>query len=174
MQNRKSDMAWLMAALCAAMLLLGSATAQAGAIPQDTMADTVREHVTTSRIVHYTTGINPDDYPCAKAGIIRLYEKRGEIADLSRWHPKRIFAWIVDTSVYYTMRFVNFLKGLLDPEAVVSGFHSLARGGNPLAALDNRVDAWARNLSPSSQYALQRKVRQIIDDTTNTDGSCKG
>lgn len=167
---------WLRTAALAVMVSLAGAGASAQ-VEQD-VADVVREHVNTGSIVHYTTGINPDDYPCARAGIVRLYEKRGAVADLGRWHPKRLFAWVVDTSVYYTMRFVDFLKGLMNPNAVANGIrevHAMATGGgNPLARLDRKVSGWANDLSPRSQYVLQRKVHGIIRDTTNADGSCKG
>lgn len=153
-------------AIVATMLMLPVSASQAGGVA-----------VNTSTVVEYTTGVNPDDYPCAKAAITNLYHKRGKIADLSKFHPKRIFAWVVDTSVYYTHRFVDFLKGLMNPDAVANGIrkvHSMAtNGGNPLAGADATVQGWVRDLSPSSQYVLQKKVHGIIENTTNSDGSCK-
>lgn len=128
------------------------------------------------KLVYYSTGINPNDYPCARASIIALYEKRTEIGDLSQFHPKRIFTWIMDTARYYMARFIDFLEGLMNPDAVMNGLRtiqSMARGGNPLAGLDRKVEGWATSLSPRSQFVLKRKIMDIIHKTTNEDGSCK-
>lgn len=143
----------------------------------DDAAEGLKSHVNTGTIVQYTTGINPDDYPCAKAGITKLYQHRGKIADLGSFHPRRIFTWLMDTGVYLTSRFVDFLKRLMNPDAVASGIrkvHAMATGGgNPLAAADRAVEGWARDLSPRNQYVLQKRVHGIIKNTTNEDGSCK-
>lgn len=142
-----------------------------------TMQESISQHVTTDKVVHYTTGINPQDYPCARAGIAKLYEKRSALDDLERYHPKRVFVWIWDSAVYYTMVGVNYVKGLLQPNAMANGIRNvrnMASGGsNPLAGINRKISGWADNLSPSSQYAMQRKVEKIIKKSTNSDGSCK-
>lgn len=160
---------------CIASLLAGSAHATVS-VDTERMAGAVREHVGTERIVHYTTGINPQDYPCARASILALYEKRGELGDMSRYNPRRIFAWALDISAYYLYRFIDWLKGVMNPDAFMRGIdriRGMARGGNPLAGMDRKVEGWAQDLSPKSRFVLQRKVHGLIEKTTNADGSCK-
>lgn len=157
------------ATICVVAFMAGNANAGG-------MADTVRTHVDADRMVHATTGINPQDYPCARAGLIGLYEKREAVTDLSRYNPKRIFAWVLDTSAYYMYRFVDWLEGLMSKDAVMRGVDrvkGLARGGNPLAGMDRKVEGWASNLGPKSQFVLKRKMDDLIQKTTNEDGSCK-
>lgn len=146
------------------------------ALPAAQAQSTMSEHVNTGKVVEFTTGINPDNYPCARDAIVKLYHKRSNLSDLSSYHPKRIFTWIADTSIYYTYRFIDFLKGLMNPDALVNGIRkvqSMARGDNPLAGMDSKIEGWARDLSPRSQFVLQKKVHGIIHNTTNEDGSCK-
>lgn len=167
--------------ICILSLALSSVSAQtalaSGAMDEArNAASTVGQHMNADSLVHYSTGINPQDYPCARAGIISLYEKRSQISDLSRFHPKRVFAWVMDTSVYYTMKFVDWLKGLMSADTMKNGLRkvqSMARGGNPLAGMDNRVEGWVSNLSPKSEFVLKRKMHSVIERTTNADGSCK-
>lgn len=160
----------------AAWLCIVSVLNSSVAPRQAVAATTIGEHVDTDKLVHYSTGINPHDYPCARAAIITLYEKRSEIGDLNRFHPKRIFAWMVDTARYYMTRFMDFLMGLMNPDAVMNGvrkIQSMASGGNPLAGMGRQVEGWAKSLNPRSQFVLKRKIYDIIEDTTNNDGSCK-
>lgn len=159
------------AASVAMMAIMASAV-----LPSAQAQESISEHVNTGKVVEFTTGINPDNYPCARDAIVKLYHKRSNLSDLSSYHPKRIFTWIADTSIYYTYRFIDFLKGLMNPDALVNGIRkvqSMARGGNPLAGMDSKIEGWARDLSPRSQFVLQRKVHGIIHNTTNEDGSCK-
>jgi hypothetical protein len=140
------------------------------------IANTIGQHVDADAVVHYTTGINPMDYPCARASIIALYQQRDAISDLSRFHPKRVFTWVMDVSIYYMGRLVDFLKRVMNPDAVMSGVRkvqAMASVGNPLATIDRNVQGWAKQLSPRSQFVLKRKVYDLIHDTTNDDGSCK-
>lgn len=131
--------------------------------------------VTTDKLVELATGINPQDYPCAREAIINLYEKRKEVGDLSRFHPQRLWVWAKETATYYFMRFMDFLQGLMDPDAVTAGIHrieAMARGGNPLADMDRTVEGWMDNLNPHN-YVLTHKVHNLIENTTNEDGSCR-
>jgi len=163
----------IIAGLC--VLSLFAVSLPAAMAAQDGGAAETRKS-SADNLIHYATGFNPQDYPCARAGMIALYEKREDIANLGSFHPKRAIAWVVDTSVYYTMKFVDFLKGLMNPNAVANGIRkvqSMARGGNPLAGLDRKVDGWIADLNPRSQYVLKRKMANVIEDTTNADGSCK-
>ena len=151
--------------------LAGNAADNAHAI-----VGTIGEHVDADKVVYYSTGINPQDYPCARAGIIALYEKRAEISGLSRFHPKRIFMWVADMVRYYATRFMDFLMGLMNPDAVMKGvraIQSMARGGNPLDAMDRKIEGWVNSLNPRNQFVLKRKIYNLIHNTTNADGSCK-
>lgn len=166
-------------AFACVMVVLLSPLALADIASAEEQADAAVATPSTSHadeVIYYTTGINPQDYPCARAGMLSLYEKRSAISDLSRFHPKRVFTWIAETSVYYTYRFIDFLKGLMHPNAVMNGVRrvqAMASGENPLQALDNTVSRWIEKLNPRSQYVLKRKVYNIIESTTNEDGSCK-
>lgn len=159
------------------LILVGGSGAHAASV-----ASAVDDNL--SQAVKSTTGVNPNDYPCAKAGIVNLFQKRQEIASLSSWHPQRIFTWMLDVTVYYTHATINFFKNLFSPGAIESGIrriHAMATsGGNPLDAATRSIDgamagvnSWATNLGSRSQSVLKDKVHGIIDNTTNEDGSCK-
>lgn len=135
----------------------------------------VQKLATTDKLVELATGINPQDYPCAREAIINLYEKRDEVGDLSRFHPQRLWVWAKETATYYFMRFMDFLTGLMNPSAVNEGIRhveAMARGGNPLADMDRRVEGWMDSLNPRN-YVMTRKVHSLIENTTNEDGSCR-
>ncbi|MCH2546204.1 MAG: hypothetical protein MK052_01140 [Alphaproteobacteria bacterium] len=143
---------------------------------KNAVASAVSEHVDGDAMVYYGTGINPQAYPCARAGIIHLYQQREEISSLGKFHPKRIFAWVLETSSYYMMRFVDFLKGLFNRGSIergIQGIQSMAKGGNPLKGMDGKVEGWMSDLSPKGEFVLKRKMHNTIRNTTNEDGSCK-
>ena len=160
------------------VVLLIMITTSAGAAPPAPAPD---DHLNIA--VKTATGVNPNDYPCAKAGIITLFQKRQEISSLSSWHPQRIFTWLLDMSVYYTRAVVHFFENLLSPGAIDAGIrriHAMATSGDPIGAATNsidravqKVDSWAVNLGTRSQAVLTGKVHGIINTTTNEDGSCK-
>lgn len=127
-------------------------------------------------VVAQTTGVNPDDYPCAKAGIVALYENREKISNLSALHPKRVFTWTLETLTYYSIKFIHFIKGLFTVDAVKSGVRNvanIARSGDPLGSVSHKVDGWVSGLNPRSRFVMRRKVEKLIEDSTNEDGSCK-
>ncbi|MGB1539575.1 MAG: hypothetical protein ACPG80_01320 [Rickettsiales bacterium] len=161
----------LMAAVMIAILgvsLLGYAPAMAQVPAQ------LKQNM--GQAVQQSIGINPDDYPCAKAGIMALYENRQKISNLSAFHPKRLFAWMLETMSYYALKVKNFFMQYTNPDALVSGvkqMQSMATSGDPLGSMERKVDGWVSSISPRGQFVMQHKVENIIQDTTNADGSCK-
>lgn len=133
----------------------------------------------SGQVVELTTGINPDHYPCARDGILRLYEQRREVASLSSYHPKRLWVWLQDNLSYYSAKVIDFFKGLFSRDTLdrgIRGVQSLAQGGgisNPLSGMDNKVEGWLNDLSPRSQQALKEQVERVVQATTRSDGSCK-
>lgn len=178
MQMKHQQIAWktktLVAALLAMLMAIGGG------------ADNARAGATEAGLdlaVRSATGVDPNDYPCAKEGIVTLFKNRQEISNLSTFHPKRIFTWMLDTTVYFTNKVIGFFRGLMNPAAVENGIKrimSMARSGNPLGsatrAVDGAVanmDGWVNSLSRRTQSVLTGKVHGIIENTTNNDGSCK-
>lgn len=166
--------------VCVSVLLLqmaaGSMALAADAEQNSSATVTTAAPTGADEVIYYATGINPQDYPCARSGMLALYEKRTAISDLSRFHPKRVFTWVAETSVYYTYRFIDFLKGLMNPNVITDGIRriqAMASQQNPLQGLDNTVNRWLDKLNPRSQFVLKRKMFNIIENTTNEDGSCK-
>lgn len=153
-----------------AILILVFVTALA--MPGSTQANSPSTH----SVVTQATGINPDDYPCAKAGIIALYENREKISNLSALHPKRVFTWTLETLTYYSIKFIHYIKGFFTVDAVKSGMRNvanIARSGDPLGSVSHKVDGWVSGLNPRSQFVMRQKVDKLIEDSTNDDGSCK-
>lgn len=153
--------------LSMAMLAFGAAGAE-----EQTAA---KKLVTTDKLVELATGINPQEYPCAREAIVNLYESRDEVGDLSRFHPKRLWVWAKETATFYFMRFMDFLQSLMNPDAVTRGIQrieAMARGGNPLAGMDRKVEGWMDSLNPRN-YVMTRKVHSLIENSTNEDGSCR-
>lgn len=153
--------------LSIAMLAFGVEGAEEGAA--------AKKLVTTDKLVELATGINPQEYPCAREAIVNLYESRDEVGDLNRFHPKRLWIWAKETTTYYFMRFMDFLQSLMNPDAVTRGIQhieAMARGGNPLAGMDRKVEGWMDSLNPRN-YVMTRKVHSLIENSTNEDGSCR-
>lgn len=161
-------------------LLISPPTAAQEEAPEESFTG----EFTASRLMEATTGINPDHYPCAKARLISLYQKRQEIGDLSAYHPKRMWNWLTEHFQYYTDKVIDFFKRLFSMETVRSTvkagmdqIEAVARSGDPMGAaqhkLDSAVYGVTSQFSLPSQYALRRKMEGVISATTNSDGSCK-
>lgn len=160
-------------ALLMVLFQLGLAASSAAA--QETRGNVATDSL--QRAVAVTTGINADDYPCAKAGIYALYQHRADVQSLSFLHPKRIFMWIFDMMRFITVKIIHFFKAVFNPAAIQAGlgnaFSSIRAGGNPLAGTDRAIQNAFGDLSGHTKTALTDRVENIIRDTTNDDGSCK-
>lgn len=135
--------------------------------------------IDTDTAVHYATGINPADFPCARAAINKLYESRAKIANLKSYDPRRALSWLTDQFVYYSTKFTRYITSFFDQGSIDAGIQNVAhlakggRMGNPLSGMDAKIDGWIENLGPRSQEVFADQVRTIVARTTSADGTCK-
>lgn len=139
------------------------------------LSDEVKE-AALNHAVTATTGINPEAYPCAREGIIALYEKRENLAEMAQFDPRRLFVWVMDTATYYAFRLMDFIRALMDPQAVQRGLEELramARAPDPAGNVERQVRDWADELGHRTRYVLQEKAEAIVRKTTLADGRCR-
>lgn len=173
----------LSALAVSAFLAFAPAAAQAegGDVTQaaTNAASKVAGSIDTDKAVHFATGINPADFPCARGAITKLYHERLEVANLKSYHPRRLFTWLTDQFTIYSAKIANFFLGLFSKNSIESGINSvahLAKGGrisNPLSGMDNKIDGWIENLGPNSQAAFTEQVKNLVSRTTGANGVCK-
>lgn len=162
-----------------ALLILIPAASQAADGSLRAAATQAVDKIDTDTAVHYTTGINPADFPCARAAIGKLYDSRAKIANLKSYDPRRLLSWLTDQFMYYSMKITRYVMGFFDEGSIDAGIRNvehLAKGGrmsNPLASMDAKIDGWIDNLGPRSQHVFADQVRMIISRTTSSDGTCK-
>lgn len=183
--------------LCLAALLCATPT-YAAAEDLQQQAGELAGQVDGNQVMRFTTGINPDDYPCARAAIMKLYESRAEISRLSDWHPRKIFTWMQDTFEYYSLKITRWVMGLfngsdLSNNAITDGLQDVgnnivgaARGGggkmrmpslnsldSKVRNMDSQVESWLDNLGPRSQTVVAEQVKSLIARAYSEDGFCK-
>lgn len=156
--------------LCIALAgLLGSSVyasdQQQAAAPNATAAADVA--------IYAISGINPQNYPCAKEMLYKLYQNRSETMQLSNYHPQKIFTWVADLMQYYGAKIIDFFRGFFSKNTAETAIkNTLAfardRSGNPLSG----IDGWIYELSPRSQKVIADQVRFVVKLTTAPDGSC--